>query len=104
MSVGGIVVETLVMPGRVWVDTEDADAGDRCAIYVEATPEARSISEGDSLWWQGLWAMWTPRSRAFHDLKLPRIGCSGISRADALARKADLEAVEQLAAPPERPR
>jgi hypothetical protein len=82
--------------GRLWIDTREPTSGDHCAIYVEATPEARSISEGDALWWQGAWAMWTPSTRAFFDRKIPRIGCSGISRAQALAYKADAEAGDAL--------
>lgn len=78
MSVGGKVVETIVLEDRVWINT--SDDGDECAIYVERTPESRTISEGDSLWWQSGWAFWTPRNRAFEDRRLNRIGASGVSR------------------------
>lgn len=85
MSVGGKVVEIIVCPDRVWVNTrERPEHRSTCAVYVERTPEALSISEGDTLWWQGRHAMWTPKSGAFHDRKLNRIGFSGISRASAL--------------------
>jgi hypothetical protein len=91
MSVGGTVVEIIDLPDRVWVNTDEARSYDaeggrviipsrECAIYVERTPEARSISEGDSVWWQGEWAMWTPKSRPFEDKRLRRIGCSGVGR------------------------
>lgn len=89
--VGGTVIETIVLPEKVWVNCDEARSYEaeggwvtipsrECAIYVERTPESRSISEGDSLWWQGGWAMWTPRNRAFEDRKLKRIGYSGVSR------------------------
>jgi hypothetical protein len=81
--VGGKVVEafTCVVRGesRVWINTQDRHEGE-CAIYVESSWPARSVSEGDSIWWQGPWAMWTPKSRAFSDLKLRRIGFSGVNR------------------------
>lgn len=80
MSVGGKVVETIVLEDRVWVNTRDRTYGDECAIYVERTPESRAISEGDSLWWQSGWAFWTPRNGAFEDRRLNRIGFSGVSR------------------------
>lgn len=93
MSVGGVVIEALpcVVRGeeRVWINTREPQNGDECAIYVEASPEARSISEGDSVWWQGGWAMWTPRRSVgrrqvaitdWSDRKLRRIGCSGVNR------------------------
>ncbi len=83
MSVGGKVIETLVLADKVWVNT--SDHGDECAIYVERTPESRTIGEGDSVWWQGERAFWTPRNRAFRDRPLQRIGCSGVSRPTASA-------------------
>ena len=78
MSVGGEVVETIVLDDRVWVNT--TDDGDECAIYVERNPESRTITEGDYMWWHGRWAFWTPRNRAFFDRALARIGYSGVGR------------------------
>jgi hypothetical protein len=84
MSVGGKVVETIVLPDKVWVNT--SDHGDLCAIYVERTAEARSIDIGDSLWWQGRYAYWTPRhgrfrhDPPFRDRAIRRIGFSGVER------------------------
>lgn len=88
MSVGGKVVETIVLPDKVWVNTHDGASGCKrmdckghtCAIYVERTVESRSISEGDTVWWQGQWAFWTPANAVFHERKLKRIGFSGVSR------------------------
>lgn len=78
MSVGGKVIETIVLDDKVWVNT--LDKRDECAIYVERTPEARTIGEGDSLWWQGDWAFWTPTNRAFEDHRIKRVGFSGVKR------------------------
>lgn len=83
MSVGGVVIETVVLDDRVWICTRDVLYGDEVAIYVERTPEARSVSEGDTIWWQGPWALWTPRLgpcgfKPFIDKKLRRIGYSGV--------------------------
>lgn len=84
MSVGGRVVETIVLPDKVWVNTRDGSERRTCAIYVERTAESRTISEGDSVWWQGGTAFWTPRSLGddppFSDKKLRRIGFSGVPR------------------------
>lgn len=86
MSVGGVVVEIIDCGGadRLWVNTREPSSGDECAIFVERTPVTRSISEGDGLWWQGPYALWTPRSKgvayACVDRRLKRIGCSGVSR------------------------
>ena len=82
MSVGGKVVETIDCGDKVWVSTsEPAHPYDEpTAIYVERTAAARAISLGDSLWWQGQDAMWTPANRAFADKKLRRIGGSGVPR------------------------
>ena len=87
MSIGGKVVETIVLPEKVWVNTRDTDYGPRertVAIYVERTPESRSISVGDIIWWQGDTAFWTPRSLGnnppFVEKKLKRVGFSGVPR------------------------
>lgn len=85
MSVGGRVVETIVLDDRVWVNTVDDPRGrNQCAIYVERTPESRTISPGDVVWWQGAWAFWTPvlttKERPFVERKLKRIGFSGVPK------------------------
>lgn len=82
--IGGKVIETLLYKNRIWVNTQDRN--DTCAIYVEDTPESRSISEGDSIWWQGGYAYWTAKSREGRksigkpDYRLKRIGFSGVKR------------------------
>lgn len=98
MSVGGTVVETIVLSDKVWVNTDEgrsyrAEDGTwvtvpsrECAVYVERTPASEYIEQGDSLWWQGNHAYWTPKSGslkrnpAFTDKPLKRIGYSGVSR------------------------
>lgn len=84
MSVGGKVIEVIPLPEKVWVNTRERGTGAECAIYVERTPAALAITEGDSLWWQGGFAMWTPKRGvardAFVDKELRRIGCSGVNR------------------------
>lgn len=84
MSVGGKVVETIVLGDRVWIATREPEypLDEPTAIYVERTAEARTISEGDSVWWHGVNAYWTPRNRAFEDRPLRRIGYSGRFRPD----------------------
>ncbi|HEY7766785.1 hypothetical protein [Longimicrobium sp.] len=79
------MIETIVLDDRVWVNTREPNHGDECAIYVERTPESRTINEGDSLWWQSGWAFWTPSNGAFEDRRLNRIGCSGVARPDTTA-------------------
>lgn len=86
--VGGTVIETIDTGDRVWVNCQDREHGDTCAIYVERTAESRSISRGDHVWWQGRHAMWTPRRRSFNDRRLVRIGYSGVTRPTALAQEA----------------
>jgi hypothetical protein len=98
--VGGVVIETLATAERVWVNVEDRTYGDRCAIYVERTAAAERIRPGDSLWWQGRDALWTPQENremdpryaaggVDYDIRIPRIGYSGVRHpAAALVEKA----------------
>lgn len=95
--VGGKVIETIALKDRVWINCRDRN--DTCAIYVRKTAKARAVSEGDTVWWQGGWALWTPacnkkktcnhthhyscsRAGVDYDIKLERIGFSGVSRPD----------------------
>lgn len=96
--VGGTVIETLdapadsTRPARIWINVQDVPRKETCGIYVEATPEARCVSEGDSVWWQGSVAYWCPKQNRLssdeskrrghrcgvhYDIKLVRRGYSG---------------------------
>lgn len=80
--IGGNVIETIVLPDKVWVNCREGNG--TCAIYVTNTDKSRTISEGDTVWWQSGHAYWTPKSDGQTigpaDIKLERIGFSGVSR------------------------
>lgn len=84
--VGGKVIETLEYERngerRVWINVRGigSEKNNTSAISVEDSPAARCVEIGDSLWWQGQHAFWTPRGRYFSDYKLRRMGCSGQDR------------------------
>lgn len=89
--IGGIVTETIVLPDKVWVDCVESQerCNDKCAIYVERNENSLKIKPGDSFWWQSGSAMWTPfenkgkagnKSHIDYDIRIPRIGFSGVSR------------------------
>jgi hypothetical protein len=84
--VGGTVIETLpcVVNGerRVWINVRGhgTDKHRELAVFASWTPAARSVSPGDTIWWQGQWILWTPCHAGFRDYQLQRIGCSGVSR------------------------
>lgn len=77
---GGTVIETNGDYDHIEIVVEDD--GEKLAIKVEVSEEARSISEGDSVWWQGRKAYWSPKSRKreyfdkVQDIALRRIGYS----------------------------
>ena len=96
--VGGNVKEVLVGTDKVWINCQDK-YGDTCAIYVRRDVKSELVTPGDSVWWHGIWAMWTPKSRKGtptcnhrghdnckskcgidYDIKLIRVGFSGVSR------------------------
>jgi hypothetical protein len=81
--VGGKVIETILLPDKIWINARDnypRRRPDECAIYVERNADSEAIRVGDSIWWQGGYAMWTPASREFADHKIPRVGYSGVNR------------------------
>lgn len=99
MSCGGIVVETIICPnGRVWINTKEKEYyRSECAIYVKDSPQARCVAVGDSVWWQGNQAFWTPKDKCGKPIErkdgkcnvanvvLERIGFSGVKRPAQLA-------------------
>lgn len=94
--IGGVVIEVACVPGRD--DVLFVDCAERqnrkakvqtCAILVERNVSSEKIQVGDSLWWQGQWAMWTPQENrgkpdgdvkcgVDFDVRIPRVGYSGV--------------------------
>lgn len=93
--VGGTVIEVCDAEhtkDAIYVDCADWVKGRRhpetCAIYVVRSPDSEKIQVGDSLWWQGEWAYWTPaanrsakgsKAGVDYDIKIERIGFSGVT-------------------------
>ena len=86
--IGGIVLETLVVKDRVWINCVEECSNSKCAIYVANDAKARCVEPGDIVWWQGGRAFWTPSSykqgtgkqgKQF-EIVLQRIGFSGVKR------------------------
>ncbi len=85
--VGGIVIEAAERDGRIYIDCRARAHRDTSAIWVEKNEQSLRIRMGDSIWWQGSWAMWTAevvdstapgmKSGVHFDIKIPRIGFSG---------------------------
>src|SRR4030095_14596049 len=80
MMIGGIVIEIIRLEDRIWVNAKNRTYNETCAIYIECNRDSEAIRVGDSIWWQGQYAMWTPQTGEFKDRKIPRIGFSGVER------------------------
>lgn len=87
--VGGIVIEVIELPDKIWVNCRDRTyATDTCAVFVEKTDKARSISAGDKFWWQAGTCYWTPwpqkteptRHGIDYEIPIRKIGFSHMSR------------------------
>lgn len=83
MKIGGMVIETIELPDKVWVNTYDGK--NECGVIVERNHKTESISRGDSLHWSKNEAYWVPLSEnTFMEsdthIKLKKIGNSGITR------------------------
>jgi len=79
--VGGTIIDIVkVSDHKWWVNCADnlkRQRPDQCAIYLD--PIGEPVEVGDALWWQGAHAMWTPAAGGRSDVKLPRIGFSGVA-------------------------
>lgn len=91
--VGGIVIEVVTFPDKVFVDCRDTKHRDTCAIYVEYDKQSKHIEIGDMFWWHAGAAYWTPADNCVsreerkrrnleggkhYDIRLKRIGYSGV--------------------------
>jgi hypothetical protein len=91
--VGGIVIEVCDIPDRpgvLYVDCAERPYSkiQTCAIHVEKNATSDQITVGDSVWWQGRIAYWTPqavratpagkRDGKDYDIPIPRVGYSGV--------------------------
>ena len=77
---GNEVLETIDCGDKIWINTQEKLQS--TAIYVERTPESRSVSPGDLVWWLGVKAFWTPRVESFRDRPMNRVGVVPASRPD----------------------
>ena len=81
---GGTVIETNGDYDHIEIIVRGTgcEESDTLAIKVEVTTEARCISEGDTVWWQGRIAYWTACNRdgkynkGTKDVEISRIGYS----------------------------
>lgn len=95
--IGGIVIETIVMPAKVWVNCieREESSNSKCAVYCAKDDNSLRIKPGDSFWWQGGFCMWTPfenksrpdnKAGVDYDIRIPKIGFSGVSRPPAMSQ------------------
>jgi hypothetical protein len=86
--VGGIVIEVAELKNRpeaLFINCRESDV---CGILVENNSNSQTIEIGDSIWWHGRFAYWTPQDseRTLQginfDIKIPRIGYSGVKYED----------------------
>lgn len=93
--VGGIIIDIVkVNDAKWWVNCVETGLGSgagksTCAIYLD--PRGEPVEVGDSLWWQGGYAFWTPDNRSRADVRLPRIGFSGVKHPDLVLAEAGTE-------------
>lgn len=93
MVVGDMVIEVSEVKDRpevLFVDLCDRKGKDTCAIYVSKSVVSQRIQVGDTVWWQGLKAFWTPQRvrlaedatefdcGVHFDIEIPRVGHPGI--------------------------
>ena len=94
--VGGTVIEVVDLATKVYLNCADRPYSkiEECAIYVEKNAQSEQIEIGDAVWWQGGYAMWTPKGNRVsgevaekrglkcgkdYDIKIPRRGYSGVN-------------------------
>lgn len=81
--VGGVIVDIVpVSLSKWWINcAEPKHCGmQTCAVYCD--PNGEPLAVGDGLWWQGDSCYWTPTHGLRADVKLRKIGFSGVRHPD----------------------
>lgn len=84
--VGGVVIYYKDEGKEVFLDCKERNRKDTCGIMVESNRISRAIGLGDSVWWQGEFAYFTPKASKMKqqgidfDIEIKRIGPSGVRR------------------------
>lgn len=79
--IGGTVITTIENGTRIYINVRENVKRGRaqtCAIYVERNRDSEQIRPGDTIWWQGKRAMWTPIDRRVVEKEIPRASYSGV--------------------------
>lgn len=93
--VGGTIVEIVRQTDKTWINCQDVDTGDFCAIFLVEHPD-RCVSIGDEIWWLDRAVFWTTKDET---VRLTKIGNSGAARpaetrvAEALRQECVVEAL-----------
>ena len=69
MKSGGTVITTEDKGDKIWIKAQSPQQP-AMSIYVERTPQSRSVSPGDKVWWYRNCAYWTPKKAPFKDMPL----------------------------------
>ena len=88
MSVGGLIIDIVkVSDSKWWINTigrthstDPLGKTHSTAVYVN--PMGEHIDIGDTMWWQGGSCYWTPVEGLRKDVRLPKIGYSGVGHPD----------------------
>ena len=102
LMVGGVIVDIVpIDEHRIWVNCADTSRAipETCAVYVDPVGVRLqvkwNIEVGDSLWWQGDSAFWTPSGGSLADIRLKRLSYSGVPHPHLPPREHGLGAVRE---------
>lgn len=76
--VGGVVVTCDLLDGYALACVRDRVGSNCLYVQLEYRPggAASAIRPGDTLWWQGDYAYWTPEGGTVEDIKIRRLSYS----------------------------
>jgi hypothetical protein len=95
-----IVIETMELPDKMWINTRDIKTGAICAICLEKNFKSRTISERDMLQWKDIDALWTPACNMRRegtvngmdtDIVIKMVGVAGVPRPIVKKKEKSLE-------------
>lgn len=92
--VGGTVIEVAEIPNRadcLWLNCADMPSGYKkpqtCSVLVKRDENSEQVELGDKIWWQSGVVYWTTKDERRIEVKLIKIGGSGVSYETACGRE-----------------
>ena len=74
--VGGMIIAVVKGAKKITATVGEQPYSKLNTLCVDLAPTEHDLDLGDTLWWQGKYAYWTPADHSREDVRIPRLSYS----------------------------